>query len=189
MSQDEHLPEELNDCQRMLASLAPRASRIDRDRLMIHLGEQSAARGSTPWKWATGASLMLAFVLGLRPAILPQGAAPAHIVSQNDAEAPGGMRRENSRVREHAEAPHAVVRPIGDEADWLLSLASGRFDASRPLTVRPQLATDALAARAADARVPDDSPDANPPPRTPTLRWGDRRLRRDGIGLATPPTS
>ncbi len=190
MSQDELLPEELNDCQRVLVSLVPRASRVDRDRLMIRLGEQSAARGSTPWKWATGASLLLALVLGLRPALVPPGAAPAQLASESHSDAPRSIHSQASLPTDpEVSVPPVAVRPIDSEVDWPLALASGRFDSSRTLTVRPQLATAAQASRGGDAPVLDDSLDAIPPRRTPTLRWGDRLLRRDRVDLTAPPTS
>jgi hypothetical protein len=190
MSQDEHLPEELNDCQRLLVSLAPRASRIDRDRLMIRLGEQSAARGSRPWKWATGALLMLALVLGLRSALVPQGFATTQLATQSPTDAPQSVHPETLRPTEPDDgAPLPTRRPIDNVADWLLAEASGQFDPSRTLTVRPRSATAVLASRPGDVRVLDDSPDTSPPIRTPTLRWGDRPLRRDAADLVAPPTS
>ncbi|HTM54967.1 MAG TPA: hypothetical protein VL175_13120 [Pirellulales bacterium] len=189
MSQDEHLPEELNDCQRLLASLAPRASRIDRDRLMIRLGEQSAAGGSVPWKWATAASLMLALVLGLRPALVSQESATRQLATHSSKDAPQAYHPETLRPEPNDGAPPPTRRSIDNEADWLLAVASGEFDPARTLTVRPRFATAVLASRPNDAQVLDNSPDPSPPVRTPMLRWGDRPLRRDAADLTAPPTS
>src|SRR3569832_2231258 len=82
MSQDDRIPEELSDCERALLSLVPKASRIDRDRLMIRLGEQAATRSSTPWKWATAASLLLALGLGVRPALVTDGTSQTPLATQ-----------------------------------------------------------------------------------------------------------
>jgi hypothetical protein len=66
MSPDEILPADLKNYERALLALAPTASRIDRDRLMVRLGEQSAVgvrvRGTSAslWKCATAASLVVA---------------------------------------------------------------------------------------------------------------------------------
>lgn len=190
MSQDELLPEELNDYERLLITLAPRASRIDRDRLMIRLGEQSAARGSTPWKWATAASLMLALALGLRPAFAPPGSAPMQLATQTPSQESRAVNAQEARPTEsdHGAAP-APVRPIDTEVEWLLALASGRFDSSRTLTVRPRPASAALASHVDSAPGTDDSPNTGPSVRTPTLRWGDRPLMRDAVDQAAPPTS
>jgi hypothetical protein len=188
MSQDERLPEELNDHEGALVSLVPLASRIDRDRLMVRLGEQSAGRGSVPWKWATGASLMLALVLGLRQALDPQGSAPTQLAAQTSADTPTSVCASRPAEPNDA-APLPTRRPIDNEVDWLLGAASGQFDPSGTLTVRPQSATAVLASRAGNARVLDGAPDMSPPIRTPILRWGDRPLRRDAAVLATPPTS
>jgi len=189
MSQDEHLPEELNDCQRLLASLAPRASRIDRDRLMICLGEQSAAGGSGPWKWATGASLMLALVLGLRPALVSQESATRQLATHSSKDAPQAFPETLRPAEPKDGAPRPTRRSIDNESDWLLAVASGAFDPARTLTVRPRSATAVLASRPNDAHVLDNSPDVSPPVRAPTLRWGDRPLRRDAADLVAPPTS
>ena len=138
MSQNE-LPEELNDTERALLALSPRASRIDRDRLMIALGEQSAGRGATPWKWATGASLLLALALGVRPAPESQTMAPQQMATQEKLnEAPGVVNGEASKAAEPSEVAAPASRLARDEFDWLRALASGRFDSSRPLTVRPE---------------------------------------------------
>ncbi len=193
MSQDELLPEELNDYERLLIALAPRASRIDRDRLMIRLGEQSAARGSTPWKWATAASLMLALALGLRPAFAPPGSAPTQLATQTPAKASraedeAGAQDARPTEPDNGAAP-APVRPIDTEVDWVLALASGRFDSSGTLTVRPRPASSALASHVDSAPVADDSPNTSPSVRTQTLRWGDRPLMRDAVDQAPPPTS
>ena len=190
MSQDEHLPEELNDCQRLLVSLAPRASRIDRDRLMILLGEQSAARRSRPWKWATGASLMLALILGTRSALVSDRSATTQLATQSSTDAPESVQPEILRPIEPVDrGPLPPRRSIDNEADWLLAEASGQFDPSRTLTVRPRSATAVLASRPDDVRMLEDAADASPPIRTPTLRWGDRPLRRDAADLVAPPTS
>jgi hypothetical protein len=190
MSQDERLPQELNDYERALVSLVPRASRIDRDCLMIRLGQQSAGRGSAPWKWATGASLTLALVLGLRPTLVPQGSAPTPLGTQSSTDAAQFARSETSRPTEPDDgAPLPTRRVIDNEADWLLAVASGQFDPSGTLTVRPQSASAVLAPHGGHSRALDDGPDASPPIRPPILRWGDRPLRRDAADLATPPTS
>lgn len=184
MSQDELLPEELNDYERLLVQLAPRASRIDRDRLMLRLGEQSAARGSTPWKWATAASLMLALVLGLRPAFAPSGSAPTQLATPSPPQLPLAEPADTD-----VGVPSALDRPIHNDTDWILALASGRFDSSGTLTVRPRPANAALASHVDSAPLADDSANASPAVRTPTLRWGDRPLMRDAIDQASPPTS
>jgi hypothetical protein len=171
----------------MLTSLSPRASRIDRDRLMIRLGQQSAARGAAPWKWATGASLMLALVLGVRPAIVSSGAAPAQLAIQSKAAEQPSTRADGPQHAEpHNDSPRAPERPLRDEGAWLMALASGRFDSPGMLTVRPRLATIELASRGGDGQVAGDSPASSPPARTPMLRWGDRR-KREAVELAAPP--
>jgi hypothetical protein len=187
MSQDERTPAELSDSERVLLSLVPKASRIDRDRLMIRLGEQAATRSSTPWKWATAASLLLALGLGVRPTLIPDDSAPTPLATH----APPDAQQSSER---NAVAPPAVVRPLDSNDDWLLALAADRFDSSRTLSVRPPLGPAALASRGSGAQALDnaqqlDAPGAVPPIRTPTLRWGDRPLRRDVIDLAAPPTS
>jgi hypothetical protein len=187
MSQDERLPAELSDSERAFLSLVPKASRIDRDRLMIRLGEQAATRSSNPWKWATAASLLLALGLGVRPALVPNSSAPTPLAMQT---LPDAQQSSEPNVI----AAPAVVRPLDSNADWLLALAADRFDSSRTLSVRPALAPAALASRESNSQALDsaqqlDAPGAVPPVRTPTLRWGDRPLRRDVIELATPPTS
>jgi hypothetical protein len=187
MSQDERTPEELSDCERALLSLAPKASRIDRDRLMIRLGEQAATRSSTPWKWATAASLLLALGLGVRPALVTDGTSQTPLATHAVADA-------QQRTSPNAITPPAAVRPLDSDADWLLALATDRFVSSRTLSVRPALAPAALASRESNGPAFGnaqelDAPAASPPVRTPTLRWGDRPLRRDVIDLAAPPTS
>ena len=189
MSQDELLPEELNHCQQVLGALVPRASRVDRDRLMLRLGQQSARRGSTPWKWATGASLLLAAVLGLRPAFVPQAAAPTQLAAQDNAKTLEAAPREKSLPADHAAAPRPEFRPSDDQTEWLLALANGRFDRSRTLTVRPPWRTSEPASPASDAAVSDNSSNTDSTRSAQPLRWGDRRLRRDNIDLAAPPTS
>lgn len=186
MSQDE-LPEELSDTERLLVTLAPRASRIDRDRLMIALGEQSAARGSTPWKWATAASLMLALALGVRPVFESQTVGPQQIATQQKMdEAPGVVNVEVPEAAESSEVASPDSRLAGGEFDWLRALASGRFDSSRPLTVRPQLSSDEAALRSAEVAVRDETEDRRPADRTPMLRWGDERLRRESVQQVMP---
>jgi len=182
MSQDE-LPEELSDTERLLVTLAPRASRIDRDRLMIALGEQSAARGSTPWKWATAASLMLALVLGVRPAFESQTVGPQQIAKQQGKDA--AAEAVTAADPDLNDDPPAS-RTASGEFDWLRALASGRFDSSRPLTVRPQWSSDEAALRSAEVAVRDETEDRRPADRTPMLRWGDERLRRESVQQVMP---
>lgn len=175
MSQDE-LPEELNDTERTLLSLAPRASRIDRDRLMIALGEQSAARGTNPWKWATAASLLLALALGVRPALETPTVGPQQIAVQEDGSGA------SEAVSAAAADPKDVIpdhRAAGEESDWLRALASGQFDSSRPLSVRPAWTSGDVALRSAEVR--DEMEETRPAAREPMLRWGDERLRRSSL--------
>jgi hypothetical protein len=187
MSQDARLPEELSDCERVLVSLVPKASHIDRDRLMIRLGEQAATRSSTPWKWATAASLLLALGLGVRPALVTDGTSQTPLATQTLPDAQQSSER-------NVTTPPAVARPLASNDDWLLALSTDRFDSSRTLSVRPALASAALASRGSNSQALEsaqqlDAPTAIPPVSTPTLRWGDRPLRRDVIDLNTPPTS
>ncbi len=177
MSQNE-LPEELNDTERALLSLAPRASRIDRDRLMIALGEQAATRSATPWKWATGASLLLALVLGVRPALESQEDGPQQIAErQNDGDA---IEAVSAATADPKDMP-PDYRVASDEFDWLRALASGRFDNSRPLSVRPEWNRGEVALRNAEVAVRDETEETRPAAREPMLRWGDERLRRDSL--------
>ncbi len=191
MSQDELLPEDLNDCQRVLTELVPRASRIDRDRLMIRLGERSAARGSRGWKWATAASLTLAIVLGLRPVLDRQATAPAQLAVQGPPAAPRSPQPESLRPAQPDDAaPLPAVPAIDVEAAWLLAVANGQYNPSGMLTVRPQSAMAELATRAGNSSAPPDiSPDTTPTRRAPMLRWGDRPLWRETVDLTAPPTS
>jgi len=70
--QPEPLRPELSAVEAALASLAPRSSGLDRDRLMYLAGQaaglKTARRRPAAWLWpcATAASLLLAAVLGLR---------------------------------------------------------------------------------------------------------------------------
>jgi hypothetical protein len=182
MSRKEDLPErlseELNDTERTLLSLAPRASRIDRDRLMIALGEQTAARSATPWKWATGASLALALALGVRSGFDAPAVAPRPIATRQDAgEEP---RASDDKTSQPVESPEVAepARATSDDFDWLRALASGQFDSSRPLTVRPEFTQGETALRGAEVAVRDETEKTQPAARTPMLRWGDERLRR-----------
>ncbi len=186
MSQNE-LPEELNDTERTLLALAPRASRIDRDRLMIRLGEQSAARGATPWKWATAASLLLALALGVRPAPESQTVGPQQVATPEKIdEAPGVVNVEVPEAAGSSEVAGPDSRLAREEFDWPRALASGRFDSSRPLTVRPEWGSGGAELRSAEVAVRDEAEDRRPATRTPMLRWGDERLRRNSVQQMTP---
>lgn len=192
MSGKEHLPEflseELNDTEQALLSLAPRASRIDRDRLMIALGKQSAARSATPWKWATGASLMLALALGVRPAFDEQTAELQPIVKQQDAGDARSVVAEESPALAESPQIQTPDRWPRDEFDWLRALASGRFDSSRPLTVRPELGASGTTLRSAEVAVRDETEETRPAHRQPMLRWGDERLRQGEAEMFVPRT-
>lgn len=185
MSQDEHLPEELTDTERLLVTLAPRGSRIDRDRLMIALGEQSAARGATPWKWATGASLLLALVLGVRPALETQEDGAQQIAEQENGSDAIEVISSAATDSKDAIPDH---RAAGEEFDWLRALASGRFDSTRPLTVRPELTTGDFGNWNVEVAVRDETEKRRPAERTPMLRWGDERLRRGEAEMFVPRT-
>ncbi|REK18352.1 MAG: hypothetical protein DWQ37_04350 [Planctomycetota bacterium] len=192
MSQDELLPEELNDCQQALSALVPRASRIDRDRLMIRLGEQSAARGSLGWKWATAASLSLAVLMAVRPWFVPQAGAPEQVAQQRESAEPLTIQHEPSppaAVEDPApssDSPAKAVPEIDEEGAWLLAVASGQYQSAGMLTVRPQ-PESLTASRAADATEASDALLERGLERAPMLRWRDRALRRDGFGPAAPP--
>ena len=76
---DEERNEDLDDLEAALASLSPRGSRIDRDRLLFLAGRASAepTSGSSVrrrWLWpaATAASLTAACVLGALLAVRPE---------------------------------------------------------------------------------------------------------------------
>lgn len=190
MSQDELLPEELNDCRHAFESLLPRTSRIDRDRLMIRLGQESAARASRPWKWSTAAALLLAVGLGLRPALVQQAAAPGQVARDDTSAAPRAPEPSPSQSEEQDKPTRRqATRPVDNRSAWLQAVASGRFDSSRVLSVRPRLTEDALATRAPDAPGTNDSPAARSSGRAPVLRWGDRLLNRDLVEPAGPPAS
>ncbi len=101
-------------------------------------------------------------------------------------EAPGVVNVEVPEAAEASEVASPDSRLAGDEFDWLRALASGRFDSSRRLTVRPELGSGEGELRSAEVAVRDEAEDRRPADRTPMLRWGDERLRRNSMEQVTP---
>jgi hypothetical protein len=82
MSESFKVPDELNELERQLAALSPRASRLDRDRVMYLAGRAAAETelgtgGAAAWLWPSATGVMTAvsvllammLVLGDRPGV------------------------------------------------------------------------------------------------------------------------
>lgn len=154
---------------------------------MLRLGRESAAQSATPWKWATAASLLLALGLAVRPAFVSTAGTSVEVANQSETAVsqPAQVEAAVSATAIEAATP-AVEAAVRDKADWLVALASGSYDSSQPLSVRPQFAPGAGPLRTAEVAVRDDSQEAVPP-REPMLRWGDQRFRRDKSELMVLP--
>jgi hypothetical protein len=141
MSERQEFHEHLNrltdddrQMERLLASLVPRETRVNRDRVMFLAGQASAGsqkkwtRGLRPWMWpaATVCSSCLGLIVGLFLGHVPSTlAAPV-------AEAPPGM---NTRIAAHEEpesfAGRAPAISEKDESFSLLSLQNRMLAAER----------------------------------------------------------
>jgi hypothetical protein len=129
--------------ERLLASLVPRDTRVNRDRVMFLAGHASAGsrkkwtRGLTPWMWptATVCSSCLGLIVGLF-----LGHAPATL-SPPVAEVPPGESTKTAHERQESFAGRASVISERDESFSLLSLQNRMLAAER---TDPSRLADAL---------------------------------------------
>lgn len=143
--QPEHLRPELAAVEAALASLAPRASGLDRNRLMYLAGQaaglKTARRRPAAWLWpcATAASLLLAAVLGLRGSTSREPAlAPTEMAS-----APAPADRQERRDASEYFRLRQLVLARGVEALPEPRISSGE-GTSRPLRPLDRMHLEAL---------------------------------------------
>lgn len=150
-----------DDVERLLASFAPRPSRLDRDRLMFLAGQAAAAgavnpvvasveraerRPRTPWYWpaSTVASTLCATVMCVvlvnQSPDVPRGAPTALTPDEAPARSPSPPSRSGAPTGVAiVEAPAPDAAPVEDDSPRLDAVAADRFRRLRDAADRPSL--------------------------------------------------